>query len=73
MLECDSRTITRVCHSRVAAETRGLGLQVDSMQFYRDLLNEILRESAPFSKACALEAKRCRLSQDDRDGRTGCL
>ena len=28
-LECDSRTITRVCGSSMAAETRGLGLQVD--------------------------------------------
>ena len=49
-LECDSRTITRVCRSSMAGETRGLGLQVDSMQFYGDLLNEILGESAPSSK-----------------------
>ena len=48
-LECDSRTITRVCRSSMAAETRGLGLQGDSMQFYGDLLSEILGESAPFS------------------------
>ena len=33
VLECDSRTITRVCRSSMASETRGLGLQVDSMQF----------------------------------------
>ena len=26
VLECDSRTITRVCRSSMAAETRGLGL-----------------------------------------------
>ena len=32
VLECDSRTITRVCRSSMAAETRGLGLQVDSVQ-----------------------------------------
>ena len=42
VLECDSRTITRVCRSSMAAETRGLGLQVASMQFYGDLLSEIL-------------------------------
>ena len=34
----------------MAAETRGLGLQVDSMQFYADLLSEIHGESAPSSK-----------------------
>ena len=39
VLECDSRTITRVCRSSMAAETRGLGLQVDSMQLYADLLD----------------------------------
>ena len=49
MLECDCRTITRVCRSSMAAETRGLGLQLDSMQFYADL-NEILGESALSSK-----------------------
>ena len=43
VLDCDCRTITRVCRSIMAAETRGLGLQVDSMQFYADLF-EILRE-----------------------------
>ena len=47
VFECDSRTITRVCRSSMAAETRGLGLQVGSMQFYADLLSEILGESAP--------------------------
>ena len=50
VLQCDSRTITRVRRSSMAAETRGLGLQVDSMQFYGDLLNEILGESAQSSK-----------------------
>ena len=50
VLECDSRTITKVCRSGMAAETRVLGLQVDSMQFYGDLLNEILGENAPSSK-----------------------
>ena len=50
VLESDSRTITRVCRSIMAAETRGLGLQVDSMQFYADVLNEIPRESALPSK-----------------------
>ena len=47
VLECDSRTITPVCRSSMAAETRGLGLQVDSMQLYADLLIEILEESTP--------------------------
>ena len=41
-LECDSRTSTRVCRSSMAAETRGLGVQVDSVQFYAELLGEIL-------------------------------
>ena len=50
VLECDSRTITRLCRSNMAAETRGLGLQVDSKQFYADLLGELLAESAPSSK-----------------------
>ena len=50
VLGCDSRTITRVCRPSMAAETRGLGLQVDTMQFYADWLNEILGESAPSSK-----------------------
>ena len=50
VLECGSRTITPVCRSSMAAETRGLGLQVDSMQFYADLLSEILGENAPSSK-----------------------
>ena len=50
VLECDSRTITRVCRSSMAAETRGLGLQVDSMRFYADFLGEILGESPPSSK-----------------------
>ena len=34
----------------MAEETRGLGLQVDSMQFDEDLLGEIPGESAPYSK-----------------------
>ena len=38
VLECDSRTITRVCRSSMATETRSLGSQVDSMQFCGDLL-----------------------------------
>ena len=50
VLECDSRAITRVCRSSMAAETRGLALQLDSMQFYADLLGEILGQSAPSSK-----------------------
>ena len=49
VLDCDCRTITRVCRLSMAAETRGLGLQVDSMQFYADLI-QILRESALSSK-----------------------
>ena len=55
VLGCDSRTITRVCRSSMVAETRGLGLQVDSMQFYGDLLNVILGESAPSSKKLHLK------------------
>ena len=55
VLECDSRTITRVCRSSVAAETLGLGLQVDSLQFYGDLLSEILVDSAPSSKKLHLK------------------
>ena len=50
VLGCDSRTFTRVSRSSMAAETRGLGIQVDSMQFYADLLDEIHGESAPSSK-----------------------
>ena len=57
VLKCDSRTITRVCRSSMAAETRSLSLQVDSMQFYADLLSEILRENAPSSKEFALKTK----------------
>ena len=53
--ECDSLTITRVCRSRMAAETRALSLQVDSMQFHADLLDEILGESAPSSKNLQLK------------------
>ena len=55
VLECDSRTITRVCRSSMAAETRGLGLRVDSMQFCEDLLSEIIGECAPSSKNLHLE------------------
>ena len=50
VFECDSRTITRVCRSSMAAETRGLGFQVDSMQFYAGLLSEILGECPPSSE-----------------------
>ena len=39
----------------MAAETRGLCLQVDSMQFFGDLLNEIFGESAPSSKKLHLK------------------
>ena len=55
VLVCDSRTITRVCRSSVATETRGLGLPVDSLQFCADLLSEILGESAPSSKKLHLK------------------
>ena len=55
VLQCDSRTIRRVCRSSMAAETRDLGLQVDSMQFGGDLLSEILGESAPSSKKLHLK------------------
>ena len=57
VLECDSQTITRVCRSSMTAETRFLGLQVDSMQFYGDLLSQILEESAPSSKNLHLKQK----------------
>ena len=50
VLQSDYRTITKVCLSSMAGETRGLGLQGDSMQFFEDLLNEFLGESAPSSK-----------------------
>ena len=50
VLECDSRTITSVCRSSMAAETRGLGFHVDSMQFNADLLSEVLGECTPSSK-----------------------
>ena len=66
VLECDFRTITRVCRSSMPAEARGLDMQVDSMQFNGNLLSEILGGSAP-------EAKRDRLAQDDRDGCPVCL
>ena len=39
----------------MAAETRGLDSQVDSMQFCGDLLSEILGESAPSSKKLHLK------------------
>ena len=65
VLECDFLTITRVCRPSMP-ETRGLGMQVDSMQFNGNLLSEILGGSAP-------EAKRDRLARDDRDGCPGCL
>ena len=55
VLECDSRTITRVCRSSMVAETRGLGLLVDSMQFYGNLLSEIFERSAPSSKTLHLK------------------
>ena len=50
VLECGSRTITRVRRWCMAAETRGLGLQVDSMQFYADLFSEIFGDGAPSPK-----------------------
>ena len=57
VVECDSRTITRVCSSRMAAETRGLGLQVDSMQFYADLLGENPRKAIACSKMIVTDAQ----------------
>ena len=39
----------------MAAETQGLGLQVDSIQSHGDVLNEILGESAPSSKKLHLK------------------
>ena len=57
VLECNSRTITQVCHSSMAAQTRGLDLQVDSIQFYADFVNEILGDSAPCSKNLHLKQR----------------
>ena len=51
VLECDSRTITRVCRSSMAAETRGLGLQVDSTQFCGDIGNRFF--STWFKDLCS--------------------
>ena len=48
-------------------------LQVDSMQFYAVLLNGILGRKCTISKEFALETKRDRVAQDDRDGSTGIL
>ena len=42
---------------------------MDSMQFYGDLLTEILGESAPASKNLHFEAKRDRVVQDDGGAR----
>ena len=69
---CNSRTITRVCRSSMAAETRGLGLQVDTMQFYADLSSEILERKCTIFQEFTLETKHDRVAQDDRDGRPGC-
>ena len=55
VLEFDSRTATRVCRSSMAAETRGLGLHMDSLQFYEVLLSEMLGESAPSSESLHLK------------------
>ena len=57
VLECDSRTITRVCRSSMAGETRGLGLQVDSMQFYADLLVGFLRNAIVCPKMIVTDAQ----------------
>ena len=73
VLECDSRTITRVCRSSMAADTRGLGWRVDSIQFCEDLLNEILGDSAPSSKHVHLKQSTIGLAKDDRDGCTRCF
>ena len=73
VVECDSRTIARVCRSSMAAETRSLGLPVDSMQFYADLLNEILEESVPSSKNLHLKQNATEWPKNDRDGCPGCL
>lgn len=42
VLECLSRTIPRVCRSSMAAETRGLAMLTDSMQFFTDAFGQIL-------------------------------
>ena len=71
VVECDSHTIARVCRSSMTAETRGLDLPVDSMQFYADLLNEILEESVPSSKNLHLKQNATEWPKNDRDGCPG--
>ena len=50
MLEGDLRTDNRLCRSSMAAETREIGLQEDSMQFYSTLLKGIRGKAAPSPK-----------------------
>ena len=69
VLECNSRTITRVCRSSMAAETRGLF-------GFASGLNAVLWRSAEWDpwrkctivKETSLETKRDRVVQDYRDG-----
>ena len=62
-------TSRSVCCSNMAAETRGLDLQMDSLQFYGKLLTEIPRE-----EACVLEARRYKLAPPNDGQRcTACL
>ena len=70
VLECVSRTITRVCRSSVAAETRGLGLQVDSVQFDGILLSGNLEKKGTIVQETTLETKCDGVVQDNRDGRS---
>ena len=60
VLEFDSRMITRVCHSSMAAETPGLGLQVDSIGHVG---REILGENAPSPKNLHLSHSAIRWSK----------
>ena len=57
VLECLSRTIPRVCRSSAAAETRGLSMLTDSMEFFKDLLRDILgTRCVPLQQQAVLRA-----------------
>ena len=49
VLKCASKTLTRVCRPSMAAETRGLGVLIDSLQFYVEMFREILGGERPSS------------------------
>ena len=68
MLESDLRTVTRLCRSSMAGETRETGLQEDSMQFYSTVLKEILGKAAPSPKEVHSKESRVHKPQRYRDG-----